>query len=183
MDVKSYLNNHCFSLRRDQDLDSVLKMVRFRQISTKFLRTRVMPELVEGEGKFRADVEEALASRWLSQENKDYGTPRNAGKIVYLVSMQTSKIDRLACVPCPELTCGIKDDNYRCAAVEQDELYVVSKMSVSRFNPVTKKWTLVCEGGRWIYLIQIFITNDLGKKLKCLLNQLVLRPMVSLNGN
>ena len=116
MYVKSYLNNHCFSLRRDQDPDSVLKMVRFRQISTKFLRTRVMPELVEGEGKFRADVEEALASRRLSQENKYYGTPRNAGKIVYLVSMKASKIDRFdevqnACLPCPELTCGVKDDN------------------------------------------------------------------------
>ena len=48
----------------------------------------------------------------------------------------------------------------------QDELYVVSKMSVSRFNPVTKKWTLVCEGGRWIYLIQIFITSDLEKKIE-----------------
>ena len=81
MYVKLYLNNHCFSLRRDQDLDFVLKMVRFRQISTKFLRTRVMPELVKGERKFPADVEEALASRRLSQENKDYGTPQNAGKI------------------------------------------------------------------------------------------------------
>ena len=112
-----------------------------------------MAELVEGEGKCRADVEEALASRRLSQENKDHGTPRNAGKIVYLFSMKTNKIDRFdevqrTCVPCPELMSadGIKNDNYRCAIVVQDELYVVSKMAVSRFNSVTKKWTWVGEG-------------------------------------
>ena len=109
---------------------------------------------MEGEGKCRTDVEEALASRRMSQENKDYGTPRNSRKMVYLFSMKTNKINRFdevqrACVPCPEFGCsadGIKDDNYRCAAVVQDELYVVSKMAVNRFNLITKKWTWVGEG-------------------------------------
>ncbi|KAL9957686.1 hypothetical protein ACROYT_G034611 [Oculina patagonica] len=140
--------------RRDQDLDVVLKTIRFRQISTKFLKTRVVPELVEGEGKCRSDVEEALTTRRLSQENKDLGTPRNSRKIVYLFNMKTNRFDKFdeeqrACVPCPELASSDsvgKDDNYRCAVIVQDELYVVSKMAVSRFNPVTRKWTWVGEG-------------------------------------
>ena len=140
-------------ISRDQDLDAVLKTIRFRQISTKFLRTRVVPELVEGEGRCRLDVEGVLASRRLSQENKDSGKPRNSRKIVYLFSMKTNRVDTFdeeqrACVPCPELSSADvgKDDNYRCAFIVQDELYVVSKMAVNRFNPVTRKWTWVGEG-------------------------------------
>ena len=138
---------------RDHDLDVVSKTIRFRQISTKFLKVRVFPELVEGEGRCRLDVEEALTSRRLSQENNDPGTPRNPRKIIYLFSMKTNRVDtfdeeRCACMPCPEL--GTSDvgrgDNYRCAVIVQDELYVVSKMAVNRFNPVTRKWTWIGEG-------------------------------------
>ena len=132
----------------------VLKTIRFRQISTKFLRTRVVPELVEGEGRCRSDVEDVLTARRLSQENKDVGTPRNSRKIVYLFSMKTNRVntfdeEQRACVPCPELAASSdvgKDDNYRCAVIVQDELYVVFKMAVNRFNPVTRKWTWVGEG-------------------------------------
>lgn len=138
---------------RDQDLDLVLKTIRFRQISTKFLKTRVFPELVEGEERCRSDVEEVLTSRRLSQENNDLGLPRNSRKIIYLFSMKTNRVDTFdekqrACVPCPELTSSDvgKDDNYRSAVIVQDELYVVSKMAVNRFNPVTRKWTWVGEG-------------------------------------
>ena len=138
---------------RDQDLDVVLKTIRFRQISTKFLKTRVLPELVEGEGRYRSDVEEALTSRRLSQENNNPGSPRNSRKIIYLFSMKTNRVDTFdeeqrACVPCPELASSHvgRDDNYHCAVIVQDELYVVSKMAVNRFNPVTRKWTWVGEG-------------------------------------
>ena len=113
----------------------------------------MVPELVEGEGRCRSDVEEALTSRRLSKEDKDLGTPRNSRKIVYLFSMKTNRVDAFdeeqrACVPCPELASSDfrKDDNYRCAVIVQDELYVVSKMAVNRFNPVTKKWTRIGEG-------------------------------------
>lgn len=138
---------------RDQDLDVVLETIRFRQISTKFLKTRVFPELVEGEGRCRSDVEEALASRRLSQENNDPGTPRNSRKVIYLFSMKTNRVDtfdeeKSACVPCPELASSDvgRYDNYRCAVIVQDELYAVSKMAVNRFNPVTRKWTWIGEG-------------------------------------
>ena len=138
---------------RDQDLDVVLKTIRFRQISTKFLKTRVFPELVEGEGRCRSDVEEALTSRRLSQENNDPGTPRNSRKIIYLFSMKTNRVDTFdeeqrACVPCPELASSdvARGDNYRCAVIVQDELYVVSKTAVNRCNPVTRKWTWIGEG-------------------------------------
>ena len=138
----------------NQDLVSVMKTVRFRQMSTKFLRTRVIPELVEGEEKCRQEVEDALTARRFSREDKDFGTPRNSGNMVYIFSSKTSKFDLFdkvhnACVPCPELTCsdGIKDlNNYRCAVVVQDELYVVSKREVIRFNHVTRKWTWVGDG-------------------------------------
>ena len=131
----------------------VLKTIRFRQISTKFLKTRVLPELVEGEGRCRSDVEEALTSRRLSQENNNPGALRNSRKIIYLFSMKTNRIETFdeeqrACVPCPELASSDvgRDDNYRCAVIVQDELYVVSKVAVNRFNPVTRKWTWVGQG-------------------------------------
>ena len=131
-----------------------MKTVRFRQMSTKFLRTRVIPELVEGEEKCRQEVEDALTARRFSREDKDFGTPRNSGNIVYIFSSKTSKFDLFdkvhnACVPCRELTCsdGIKDlNNYRRAVLVQDELYVVSKREVIRFNHVTRKWTWVGDG-------------------------------------
>ena len=98
-------------------------------------------------------MEEALASRRLSRDNNDPGTPRNARKIIYLFSMKTNRVDtfdeeKSACVPCPELASSDvgRDDNYRCAIIVQDELYVVSKMAVNRFNPVTRKWTWIGEG-------------------------------------
>ena len=138
---------------RDQDLDVVLKTIRFRQISTKFLKTRVLPELVEGVGRCRSDVEEALTSRRLSQKINVLGTPRNSRKIIYLFSMKTNRVDTFdeeqrACVPCPELASSDvgRDDNYRCEVIVQDELYVVFKMEVNRFNPVTRKWTWVGQG-------------------------------------
>lgn len=139
---------------RNKELDTVLKTIRFRQITTKFLQTRILPELVKGEGKCRKDVEDALAARKLSQENNDSGKPRNSRKIVYLFSMKTNRVDTFdeeqrACVPCLKLTSfsdASKEDNYHCAFLVQGELYIVSRRAVNRFNPVTKKWTWVGDG-------------------------------------
>ena len=141
-------------------MEAVLEKVRFGQLGSKFLQTRVLPELSEIEGSWKSVIDKALLPT-ASQGNR---SPRD---VIYVFGGQANTVNiydekSCACVPCPEMPLPFGEFNESQpgrAIVVNGDVFLVSKYAVEKFNPVIMNWKRVGEGEikAFLCLLVLFI--------------------------